>query len=208
MFHNNLSENLCAQNETQIGVHENSHSSPHLQVDIRGHDGTASRQFSSQQLASGRPGAAGDVMPCQDGHVPLVPPLLLPACILSSAHRAAGGELPSLSSVAQPLPVSLPNDPLLLELMKIRRKAEKETKLHELKKQRLLSKCEEEMDAVQRKYDALVDEAKTGYAEKKKFRSIMNKGNLKWILAQEVYSQFVNGGAASGDLQGQSSFSG
>ncbi|XP_078442001.1 uncharacterized protein LOC144711802 isoform X2 [Wolffia australiana] len=143
------------------------------------------------------------------GSVPL--PSVASRPSTSSAHSAAKAAaagaplgLPSQSSVARLAPpASSPPDPLLNELMKIQRQGEKDAELHDMKKKRLFSDREQELDAVRRKYEALFSEADNLHAEGKKVQAIMYaKVQLHWALAQDMRSRFVDGSASAAGAQG------
>ncbi|KAH7669843.1 DNA helicase protein [Dioscorea alata] len=119
----------------------------------------------------------------------------------------AEGRLPQNVPIGPWLPPQvLHPDPLLNELIRIRKHEDSFTKMHEDKKLQLKQECEHEMQKVRMKYDKLIQDSETEYLQgKESFGSIYKKVLLNKILAEEFRARFIeNKGGASAAFPGSS----
>ncbi|KAG1361556.1 helicase protein MOM1 [Cocos nucifera] len=101
-------------------------------------------------------------------------------------------------------PQGLQSEPLKNELTRLRMHQDSLTKLHDDKKVRLKLECDQELERVRKKYDALLKHAETEFLRNKEMiETIYNKVYMNQILAEEFRAKFIeNKGGTSASSQG------
>ncbi|XP_017701402.2 uncharacterized protein LOC103719900 isoform X2 [Phoenix dactylifera] len=123
----------------------------------------------------------------------------------TSVQAESGSRLSQLFHMAPLLPPQgLQPEPLKNELTRLRIHQDSLTKLHDDKKLRLQLECDQELERVRKKYDALLKDAETEFLQNKEMiETIYNKVYMNQILAEEFRAKFIeNKGPTSASFHG------
>nr|XP_029117149.1 uncharacterized protein LOC105033425 isoform X2 [Elaeis guineensis] len=124
----------------------------------------------------------------------------------TSMQPESGSHLSQLFPMAPLLPpLGLQPEPLKNELTRLRIHQDSLTKLHDDKKEQLELECDQELERVRQKYDALLKDAETEFLRNKEMiETIYNKVYMNQILAEEFRAKFIeNKGPTSASFHGQ-----